>query len=87
MPAHPANKYHLRDLHHEIDFYDRKISYCNSYEKFETEDARAAALRKLEVKRKTLVKAADELVSKGVEYAAKDLPRSYKKQVSEGSSI
>lgn len=87
MPAHPANKYHLKDLHQEIDFFDRKISYCKSYEVFDTEDARAVALRKLETKRKTLVKAADELVSKGVEYDPKDLPRSYKKQVSEESSL
>lgn len=76
MPAHPENKYHLRDLHKEIDFFDRKIAHCNLHEKFDSEEARVSALHKLEVKRGSLVKAAIDLVGKGIEYDAKDLPRS-----------
>jgi hypothetical protein len=85
MAAHPANRYHLKDVHQEIDLYDRKISHCKTYETFATEGARADAVRKLETKRGTLVKAAAELVSKGVEFDPKDLPRSYKKEMSEGA--
>lgn len=87
MPVHPANKYHLRDLHQEIDLYDRKIAHCNTYESFASAEARADAVRKLEVKRSTLVKAAGDLVSKGVEFEPKDLPRSLKRQAASQESV
>jgi hypothetical protein len=78
MELHPNNKYHLNDLHREIDLFDRKIAYCQGHAKFESEPERAIALRKLETKRKSLVNVAVDLVSKGVEYDAKHLPRSFK---------
>ncbi len=80
MQLHPQNKYHLKDLHQEIDFYDRKIAYCQTHEKFESEDARASAVQKLQTKRKTLVKKAADLASKGIEFDAKDLPRSFRNE-------
>lgn len=77
MQVKPASKYDLKDLHQEIDLFDRKIAYCQSYEKFDTEEARATALQKLINKRETLVKAASDAVSRGIEYDPKYLPRSF----------
>jgi heme oxygenase len=79
MATHPANKYHLKEVHQEIDYLDRKISYARTLEKFDSEAAREAALKKLRLKRDPLVKAALDLASKGVEWDAKDLPRSFAK--------
>ena len=45
MPVIPVSKYELKDLHQEIDFFDRKIAYCKTYETFASEEARAAALQ------------------------------------------
>ena len=72
-----ASKYDLKDLHQEIDFYDRKIAYCQDHEKFETEPERAAAMRKLVTKRETLVKAALEMAGRGIGCDPKYLPRSF----------
>ncbi len=80
MPAKPVGKYELKDLHQEIDLFDRKIAYCKTYETFASEDARAAALQKLVTKRETLVKTAVEAVKNGVECDPKYLPRSFKQQ-------
>lgn len=77
---HPENKYHLKDLHQEIDFLDRKIAHLQNFEKFDTETARAGAVSKLLTKRGTLVKVALDLASKGIEFSASDLPRSLKAQ-------
>src|SRR5579863_8695953 len=33
-PASPQNKYFLRDLHHEIDLYDRKLAYLSNFAEF-----------------------------------------------------
>lgn len=77
MATHPANKYHLKDVHREIDYLDRRIAYSESLEKFASEDERKNAIKKLVTKRGTLVKAAAELVNQGVEWDAKDLPRSF----------
>jgi hypothetical protein len=79
MPVKPASKYDLRDLHQEIDYFDRKIAYCQSYEKFDSEEARAAALQKLGTKRLSLVKIALNAVSQGIECDPKYLPRSLRK--------
>jgi hypothetical protein len=76
MPVKPSSKYDLRELHQEIDYFDRKIAYCQSYEKFDSEEARAAALRKLETKRLSLVKKAMDAVKVGIECDPKYLPRS-----------
>jgi hypothetical protein len=81
MEPTSANQYQLIDAHKEIDFFDRKISYCQNHERFDSEDARASALKKLETKRATLVKVAKELASKGIECDSKYLPRSFKQAV------
>ena len=77
MPKHPANKYHLKDVHQEIDYLDRKIAYAQTLEKFDSEADREAAIKKLRTKRDPLVNAARELADQGVEWEAKDLPRSF----------
>lgn len=77
MPKHPANKYHLKDVHQEIDYLDRKIAYAQTLEKFDSEADREASLKKLRLKREPLVNAARDLADQGVEWEAKDLPRSF----------
>ena len=78
MSAMADSKYALRDLHEAIDLFDRKIAYCQAHEKFDSEDARVAALQKLVTKRGTLVKAALAMAGRGVECDANHLPRSFK---------
>lgn len=78
MALHPRNKYHLRDLHREIDLFDRKIAHNETHAVFATEELRASEIKKLKTKRGTLVKVAAELVSEGIGYDPKDLPRSFK---------
>jgi len=78
MQAKPDSKHALKDLHEEIDLFDRKIAYCQTHEKFDTEQARAAALQKLVTKREALVKSALAMASRGVECDPKYLPRSFK---------
>lgn len=80
MQSRPMTKYDLKDLHQEIDFFDRKIAYCQNLEKFASDDARASALQKLVVKRESLVKAATQLASQGIQCDPKYLPRSFKNQ-------
>jgi hypothetical protein len=69
-------KYHLADLHKEIDFFDRKIAYCLQFEKFELESERASAVGKLQKKRQSLVKVAIAFSRRGIEFDPKFLPRS-----------
>jgi hypothetical protein len=83
MAVIPDNKYALKDLHEQIDLFDRKIAYCQLHEKFDSEEARASALHKLETKRESLVKTALAMASRGVECDPKYLPRSFKKQAEE----
>jgi hypothetical protein len=78
MPSMPDSKYALKDLHVEIDLFDRKIAYCQTLEKFDSEQARALALHKLVTKREVLVKAALAMAGRGVECDPKYLPRSFK---------
>ena len=78
MPARSDNKYELKDLYQEIDLFDRKIAYGQNFEKFATDEERAAALQKLVTKREALVKTALEMASRGVECDPKYLPRSFK---------
>jgi hypothetical protein len=78
MQLRSSNKYSLRDLHQEIDYFDRKIAYCENYEQFDSERARAASLRKLVVKRESLVKAALDMANRGIKCDAKYLPRSFR---------
>ena len=70
------NKYYLKTVHEEIGLFDRKLAHLLKYDVFETEEARAAAVRKLERKRETLVETAKRLAADGVEFKASDLPRS-----------
>lgn len=76
----PDSKSALKDLHLEIDLFDRKIAYCQNYEKFDSEGARAAALKKLVTKRESLVKVAVGMASRGVVCDPKYLPRSFTAQ-------
>jgi hypothetical protein len=78
MKPKSETKYDLRDLHADIDLYDRKITHCEKYEHFESEADRATALAKLVAKRALLAKSALAMVASGVEYDTSTLPRSLK---------
>lgn len=77
-PAPRRDKYFLRDLHQEIDFYDRKLAYLDQFVEFASPGDREVAEKGLRAKRAPLEKAALELVAAGVEYEEKDLPRSFR---------
>lgn len=72
------DRYFLRDLHQEIDLYDRKLAYLDKYVEFASPADREEAEKGLLAKRAPLEKAALELVASGVEYDEKDLPRSFR---------
>jgi hypothetical protein len=74
-PRH--DKYFLRDLHQEIDFYDRKLAYLDKFADFASPGDRQEAEKGLRAKRAPLEKAALDLAASGVEYEEKDLPRSF----------
>jgi hypothetical protein len=74
----PHDKYFLRSLHQEIDFYDRKIAYLEKYEQFESAADREGAENKLLAKRASLAETARQLVADGVEFNPADLPRSFR---------
>ena len=71
------DRYFLRDLHQEIDLYDRKIAYIEKFAEFASAADREQAEKELLAKRAPLEKAALELAASGVEYDEKDLPRSF----------
>ncbi len=72
------DKYFLRDLHREIDLYDRKLIHTLKHETFATEALREAAARKLTTKRESLANTARTLVASGIEFQDTDLPRSFR---------
>ncbi|SEB70479.1 hypothetical protein [Terriglobus roseus] len=72
------DKYFLRDLHREIDLYDRKLIHLLKHEVFATEALRDAAVRKLSTKRESLAATARTLVESGIEFHDNDLPRSFR---------
>ncbi len=72
----PRDKYFLRDLHKEIDLYDRKLAYLDKFGEFASPADRELAADKLVSKRATLEKAALQLAASGVEYEESELPRS-----------
>lgn len=72
------SRYHLKSIHAEIDLFDRRLAHLLKYEVFETEAARAAAARKLTLKRDPLVATAKRLAAEGVEYKESELPRSFR---------
>jgi hypothetical protein len=78
MQVKTDSKYALKDLHGEIDLFDRKIAYCETHEAFDSQQARESALQKLVTKRESLVKAALAMASRGIECDTKYLPRSFK---------
>jgi hypothetical protein len=71
-----ADKYHLKSIHEEIGLFDRKLAHLMKFEKFDTDADRDEAVRKLTLKRETLVKTALRLASEGIEFKRGDLPRS-----------
>ena len=75
-----VDKYFLRSLHQEIDFYDRKLAYLNKYVDFDNPADREEAKGKLLQKRAALEKTARELAAAGVEFSEADLPRSFRVQ-------
>lgn len=81
MQVRPDSEFALKDLYEEIGFLDRKISYCQTLEKFDTESARASALQKLITKRAPLVQAALGMAGRGVICDPKHLPRSLREPV------
>lgn len=74
----PTDKYFLRSLHQEIDFYDRKLAYLNKYMEFANAADREEAEGKLLNKRAALEKTAKELAAAGVEFSDAELPRSFR---------
>lgn len=78
--APPRDKYFLRSLHQEIDFYDRKLAYVDKYVQFANESDRKEAEGKLVAKRAALEKTARELAASGVEFTEAELPRSFRAQ-------
>ena len=72
------DKYFLRDLHSEIDLFDRKLAYLNNYVEFASTAEHDEAAKKLLAKRGPLERAARELAASGVEFEEKDLPRSFR---------
>ena len=81
-PAPPRDKYFLRSLHQEIDFYDRKLAYIDKYGEFPTPADRKDAKDKLMTKRASLEKTAKELAASGVEFNETELPRSFRADAS-----
>jgi hypothetical protein len=77
-PAPRRDKYFLRDLHREIDLYDRKLAYLDKFADFASPADRDEAEKRLLAKRAPLEKTALELATLGVEYEEKDLPRSFR---------
>lgn len=71
------DRYFLRDIHQEIDLYDRKLAYLDNFVEFASPADREEAEKQLLTKRAHLEKAALELAALGVEYNEKDLPRSF----------
>lgn len=76
--APPRDKYFLRSLHEEIDFYDRKLADLEKYVVFPTPEDRNDAKEKLISKRAALAKIAKELAASGVEFNEAELPRSFR---------
>ena len=72
------NKYYLKTVHEEIDLFDRKLAHLLNFESFDNEADRAAATRKLTLKRDALVLTAKRLADDGIEFNQNDLPRSFR---------
>jgi hypothetical protein len=77
------SKYYLKSVHAEIDLFDRRLAHLLKYDVFETEAARAAAARKLTLKRDPLVATAKRLQAEGIEFKESELPRTVEARVEE----
>ncbi len=77
-PTPIESKYHLKTLHADIDLYDRRLAHLLKFEVFATDAARAAAARKITLKRDPLVITARRLAAEGVEFKESELPRSFR---------
>ncbi len=86
MQANAYSPYALKDLHQAIDLIDRKIAYGETWESFESQEAREIHLRKLSRKRAALVKSALALTHLGVRCDPQFLPRSFIHPVPDGAS-
>ena len=82
-PTPRHDRYFLRDLHQEIDLYDRKLAYLDKFGEFASPEDRVQAEKGLRTKRAPLEKTARALAASGVEYADEDLPRSFRTTDSE----
>jgi hypothetical protein len=76
MAIAAADKYYLKSIHEEIALFDRKLAHLAKYEKFDSDEERDLAARKMTTKRNGLVTTAKRLVAEGVEFNASELPRS-----------
>lgn len=76
--ALPRNKYFLRDVHQEIDLFDRKLAHLSDHMEFDSTADREKAHETLLSKRASLEKTARELAASGIEFDDKDLPRSFR---------
>jgi hypothetical protein len=71
-------KYQLKHIHAEIDLLDRRMAHLEKYDVFATDAAKAAATRKLMLKRKPLEESARRMAAEGVEFLQSELPRSFR---------
>lgn len=76
MAIAASDKYSLRSIHEEIALFDRKLAHLDKYEKFDSDEERTLAARKMTTKRNALVTTAKRLVAEGVEFNASELPKS-----------
>jgi hypothetical protein len=72
------DKYYLKSLHEEIDFFDRKLAHLLKYDAFPSEEDRDAAVKKMTAKRDLLASTARRMAGDGVEFKASELPRSFR---------
>lgn len=82
----PHDKYFLKSLHREIDFYDRQLAYLDTNTQFESVADRKQASNKLLTKRASLAETAKQLVADGVEFNPADLPRSFRESEQSGAA-
>ena len=76
--ASPRDKYFLRSLHQEIDFYDRKLAYLANYVVFASQADREEAEKRMLAKRAPLAATARKLAEEGIEFVSAELPRSFR---------
>ena len=76
----PRDKYFLKNLHQEIDLYDRKLADLRKFGTFDSPEDRQQAENTYMTKRASLARTARELSASGVEFDEKDLPRSFREE-------